>query len=46
MMQLTATANVAPIPVREEVTITPLRMDKGAGAFLMRYEPGPVVVSE
>ena len=40
MMQLTATAEVPPVPVRAGVTITPLRMHKGAGTFLMRYEPG------
>ena len=27
-------------PVREGVTLTPLRMQAGAGTFLMRYEPG------
>lgn len=39
-MQLTATAEVPVIPVREGVTIVPLRMREGAGTFLMRYEPG------
>lgn len=27
-------------PVREGVTLAPLRMADGAGTFLMRYEPG------
>ena len=27
-------------PVREGVTLAPLRMEAGAGTFLMRYEPG------
>jgi len=27
-------------PVREGVTLAPLRMAHGAGTFLMRYEPG------
>ena len=27
-------------PVREGVTLTPLRMQAGAGTFLMRYAPG------
>ena len=40
MMQLTPTAEVPIVPVREGVTITPLRMEKGAGTFLMHYAPG------
>jgi quercetin dioxygenase-like cupin family protein len=40
MMQRTATAKVPTVPVREGVTITPLRMAKGAGTFLMHYEAG------
>lgn len=40
MMQLTATASAPSRPVREGVTLTPLRMAGGAGTFLMRYEPG------
>jgi quercetin dioxygenase-like cupin family protein len=27
-------------PVREGVTLTPLRMEGGKGTFLMRYDPG------
>ena len=39
-MQLTPTSEVATLPVRDGVTITPLRMDKrGAGTFLMHYQP-------
>lgn len=40
MMQLTSTAEAAWRPVREGVTITPLKMEGGAGTFLMRYAPG------
>ena len=39
-MQLTATNKAAWRPVREGVTLTPLRMEGGKGSFLMRYEPG------
>ena len=27
-------------PIREGVTVTPLKMEGGKGTFLMRYEPG------
>jgi quercetin dioxygenase-like cupin family protein len=40
MMQRTATAETPVRPVREGVTLTPLRMEGGAGTFLMRYAPG------
>ena len=39
-MQLTATSKSPWRPVREGVTLTPLRMERGKGTFLMRYEPG------
>ena len=39
-MQLTSTPAKTWRPVREGVTLTPLKMDAGAGSFLMRYEPG------
>jgi quercetin dioxygenase-like cupin family protein len=39
-MQLTATHEADWRPVREGVTLTPLKMEAGAGTFLMRYEPG------
>ena len=39
-MELTTTAEVETIPVRDGVTITPLRMAGGAGTFLMCYAPG------
>jgi len=39
-MQLTSTRNAQWRPIREGVTVTPLRMDGGRGAFLMHYEPG------
>ena len=39
-MQLTATGKMEPRPVREGVTLTPLRMARGAGTFLMHYAPG------
>lgn len=40
MMQLTSTPQSDWRPVREGVTLTPLKMQDGAGTFLMRYEPG------
>lgn len=40
MMQLTPTESAAARPVREGVTLTPLRMHDGAGTFLMHYAPG------
>lgn len=40
MMQLTSTPGAEWRPVRDGVTLTPLKMDGGAGTFLMRYEPG------
>jgi quercetin dioxygenase-like cupin family protein len=39
-MQLTRTETARWRPVREGVTLAPLRMQGGAGTFLMRYEPG------
>jgi quercetin dioxygenase-like cupin family protein len=39
-MQLTTTTDAKWRPVREGVTLTPLKMEKGRGSFLMRYEPG------
>jgi hypothetical protein len=39
-MQLTSTRNAAWRPIREGVTVTPLKMEGGKGSFLMRYEPG------
>ena len=40
MMQLTSTDQAEWRPVREGVTLAPLRMEGGAGTFLMRYAPG------
>lgn len=40
MMQLTSTNEADWRPVREGVTLTPLKMEAGAGTFLMRYQPG------
>jgi quercetin dioxygenase-like cupin family protein len=40
MMQLTSTPATPKRPIRDGVTITPLRMDAGAGTFLMHYAPG------
>lgn len=39
-MHLTEAKDGRPHPVREGVTLTPLRMEQGAGTFLMHYEPG------
>jgi quercetin dioxygenase-like cupin family protein len=39
-MELTTTSKSDWRPVREGVTLTPLRMGGGKGSFLMRYEPG------
>jgi quercetin dioxygenase-like cupin family protein len=39
-MELTSTRKACWRPVREGVTLAPLRMAGGAGTFLMRYEPG------
>ena len=39
-MELTSTKASNWRPVREGVTLTSLRMQQGAGTFLMRYEPG------
>jgi quercetin dioxygenase-like cupin family protein len=39
-MDLIETTDATWRPVREGVTLTPLRMQAGAGTFLMRYEPG------
>jgi quercetin dioxygenase-like cupin family protein len=39
-MELNTTRDAAWRPVREGVTLTPLRMQGGEGTFLMRYEPG------
>src|SRR5580698_993387 len=39
-MDLTATKDAAWRPIREGVTVTPLRMAGGKGTLLMRYEPG------
>jgi quercetin dioxygenase-like cupin family protein len=39
-MELTSTDQSEWRPVREGVTLTSLRMQHGAGTFLMRYEPG------
>lgn len=39
-MELTSTATADWRTVRDGVTLTPLRMQDGAGTFLMRYEPG------
>ena len=39
-MELTSTRESRWRPVREGVTLTHLRMQGGAGTFLMRYEPG------
>jgi quercetin dioxygenase-like cupin family protein len=40
MMQLTRTEAAPSRPVREGVTLTPLRMEAGAGTFLMHYAAG------
>jgi quercetin dioxygenase-like cupin family protein len=40
MMLRTATAATPAHHVREGVTLTPLRMEDGAGTFLMHYAPG------
>jgi len=40
MMQLTGTNEADWRPVREGVTLAPLKMERGAGTFLMHYEPG------
>ena len=39
-MHLTEAKDGRPSPVREGVTLTPLRMEHGAGTFLMHYQPG------
>ena len=39
-MHRTAANDGHPRPVREGVTLTPLRMEGGKGTFLMHYEPG------
>lgn len=39
-MQLTATEAAPRRPIREGVTITPLRMADGKGTFLMHYQAG------
>jgi quercetin dioxygenase-like cupin family protein len=39
-MQLTATRDAAWRPVRDGVTLAPLKMEHGKGTFLMHYEPG------
>lgn len=39
-MQLTSSDAVPRRPVRDGVTITPLKMEGGAGTFLMHYAPG------
>ena len=39
-MDLTRSEGLTWRPVREGVTLTSLRMQHGAGTFLMRYEPG------
>jgi quercetin dioxygenase-like cupin family protein len=39
-MELTSTEQARWRPVREGVTLTHLRMQGGAGTFLMHYEPG------
>jgi quercetin dioxygenase-like cupin family protein len=39
-MELNTTDKAAWRPVREGVTLTPLRMQGGKGTFLMRYAPG------
>jgi quercetin dioxygenase-like cupin family protein len=39
-MHLTSTTDVTWLTVREGVTLTPLKMERGKGTFLMRYEPG------
>jgi quercetin dioxygenase-like cupin family protein len=40
MMQLTTTDQAPAHPIREWVTLTPLRMENGAGTVLMHYAPG------
>ena len=39
-MQLTSTRTAAWRPIREGVTVTPLKLEHGRGTFLMHYEPG------
>ncbi|MEO8813044.1 MAG: cupin domain-containing protein [Caulobacteraceae bacterium] len=39
-MDLTTGVSLVWRPVAEGVTLAPLRMEGGAGTFLMRYEPG------
>src|SRR6476659_7913901 len=39
-MERMTTAEARWRPVREGVTLAPLRMESGAGSFLMRYAPG------
>jgi len=39
-MQLISTPTAARRPIREGVTVTPLKLDGGKGTFLMHYEPG------
>jgi quercetin dioxygenase-like cupin family protein len=39
-MDLIETRDATWRPIREGVTLTPLRMQGAAGTFLMRYEPG------
>jgi quercetin dioxygenase-like cupin family protein len=39
-MELTSTDEARCVPIRQGVTLTPLRMAEGAGTFLMHYEPG------
>ena len=39
-VQLTATRDASWRPIREGVTVTPLKMEGGKVTFLMHYEPG------
>jgi quercetin dioxygenase-like cupin family protein len=39
-MQINATHDASWRPIRDGVTVTPLRMEHGKGTFLMHYEPG------
>jgi quercetin dioxygenase-like cupin family protein len=39
-MQLTSTKDATWRPIREGVTVTPLKIEGGKGTFLMHYEPG------
>jgi quercetin dioxygenase-like cupin family protein len=39
-MDLTRSDTLTWRPVREGVTLAPLKMSQGRGSFLMRYEPG------